>query len=70
MHNNCIINASLAGVSERLSLAKVVPLAVDRAIAEVIFPTVERSVTIGRMTTLELVTKARLAGLRPALHVS
>ena len=59
MHNNCIINTSLAAVSERLSLAKVVPLAVDRAISEIIFPTVERSVTIGRMTTLELVTKVR-----------
>ena len=59
VHNNCIINPSLSSVSERLSLAKVVPLAVDRAIAEIIFPTVERSVTIGRMTTLELVNKVR-----------
>ena len=57
VHNNCIINPSLSGLSERLSLAKVVPLAVDRAISEIIFPTVERSVTIGRMTTLELVNK-------------
>ena len=57
MHNSCIINPSLLGVSERLSLAKVVPSAVDRAISEIILPTVERSVTIGRMTTLELVNK-------------
>ena len=61
VHNNCIINPNLAAVSERLSLAKVVPLAVDRAIAEIIFPTVERSVTIGRMTTMELVTKVGCA---------
>lgn len=38
-------------------LAQVVPVAVDRAICEIITPVVERSVTIACMTTQELILK-------------
>ena len=73
LHQSVVISPSLSSLSERLQLPKIVPLAVDRAIAEIIFPTVERSVTIGRMTTIELVNKVRpspliLAGARPQGH--
>ena len=61
LYANVVINASLAGLSDRLQLRKNVPLAVDRAIAEIIFPTVERSVTIARMTTIELINKVDCA---------
>lgn len=64
LHQSVIISPSLSSISERLQLHKIVPMAVDHAIAEIIFPTVERSVTIGRMTTIELVTKVR------ALHAA
>lgn len=57
LHQSCIISSSLGSLSERLQLPKIVPMAVDHAIAEIIFPTVERSVTIGRMTTIELINK-------------
>ena len=58
LHQSVVISPTLASLSERLQLPKIVPMAVDHAIAEIIFPTVERSVTIGRMTTIELVNKA------------
>ncbi|KAK9805719.1 hypothetical protein WJX73_001907 [Symbiochloris irregularis] len=57
LHQSVVISPTLASLSERLQLPKIVPMAVDHAIAEIIFPTVERSVTIGRMTTIELVNK-------------
>ena len=57
LHQSVIISSTLSGISERLQLPVLVPRAVDHAIAEIIFPTVERSVTIGRMTTIELINK-------------
>ncbi len=51
------ISPSLGLLSERLQLKRVVPVAVDRAICEIITPVVERSVTIACMTTRELVVK-------------
>ncbi len=53
------INASVlpAAATERLGLKRVVPIAVDRAIVEIINPVVERSVTIACMTTHELIVK-------------
>lgn len=43
--------AQLAVVGERLQLKRLVPMAVDRAIVEIISPVVDRSVTIACMTT-------------------
>ena len=51
------INPSLAGLAERLGLKRLVPVALDRAIVEIMPPVVERSVTIACMTAYELVTK-------------
>mmetsp|Transcript_23699 Transcript_23699/g.28937 ORF Transcript_23699/g.28937 Transcript_23699/m.28937 type:complete len:1516 (+) Transcript_23699:70-4617(+) len=48
-HNNINISSS--------SLKRSVPIAVDRAIREIIQPVVERSVTIAGITTKEIVTK-------------
>ncbi|KAL4458253.1 hypothetical protein ABPG75_013118 [Micractinium tetrahymenae] len=57
LHNYIIINPQLAIVGERLQLKRLVPMAVDRAIVEIISPVVDRSVTIACMTTQELVLK-------------
>jgi CCR4-NOT transcription complex subunit 1 len=57
LHTFVVINPSLAGLAERLGLKRLVPLAVDRAIVEIMPPVVERSVTIACMTAYELVTK-------------
>ena len=57
LHNYVVINPSLAVVADRLQLKRVVPVAVDRAISEIITPVVERSVTIACMTTQELIMK-------------
>jgi len=59
MHLNAyvVINSNLQMVAERLQLRRVVPVAVDRAICEIITPVVERSVTIACMTTQELILK-------------
>eukprot|EP00941_MAST-03F_sp_MAST-3F-sp1_P005319 g5319.t1 len=51
------INPSLVLFENNPKLRRVVPLAVDRAIREIISPVVERSVTIACITTRELVTK-------------
>ena len=51
------INASLQLFQQQPSLKRLVPLAVDRAIREIIQPVVERSVTIACMSCKELVTK-------------
>lgn len=45
-----------AGITEA-ALTRSVPVAVDRAIREIIQPVVERSVTIGCITTKEIITK-------------
>ena len=52
-----VLNPSLQPVAERLQLKRLVPVAVDRAIVEIITPVVERSVTIACMTTQELILK-------------
>jgi CCR4-NOT transcription complex subunit 1 len=52
-----IINENLLLFQQTPSLKRVVPVAVDRAIRDIIQPVVERSVTIGVMTTRELVIK-------------
>lgn len=57
LHNYITINPQLAIVGERLQLKRLVPMAVDRAIVEIISPVVDRSVTIACMTTQELVLK-------------
>jgi hypothetical protein len=51
------INAQLSIFSQMPQLKRVVPLAVDRAIREIIQPVVERSVTIACITSKELIVK-------------
>ncbi|GMH87968.1 hypothetical protein TL16_g11021, partial [Triparma laevis f. inornata] len=51
------INPSVALFSAHPILKRVVPVAVDRAIREIIQPVVERSVTIACITTKELIVK-------------
>ena len=51
------INPSVALFTSNPALKRVVPVAVDRAIREIIQPVVERSVTIACITTKELVVK-------------
>eukprot|EP00898_Chlorokybus_atmophyticus_P005844 jgi/Chlat1/6260/Chrsp44S05774 len=51
------INPSLSVLNQVVNLKRLVPLAVDRAIREIISPVVERSVTIASMTTREFIMK-------------
>lgn len=55
----CVINPSLGPLADRLALKRNVPMAMERAIVEIITPVVERSVTIACYTTFELVQKVR-----------
>lgn len=55
--NAIIINLALTGVAERLQLRRILPMAVERAIFDLINPVVERAVTISCMTTMELIKK-------------
>ena len=57
LHAYVQINAALAPIAERLQLKRLVPMAVDQAIVEIITPVVERSVTIACMTAQELIVK-------------
>lgn len=57
LHMYVQISPQLAPLAERLQLKRLVPVAVDRAMCDIITPVVERSVTIACMTTYELVTK-------------
>lgn len=57
LHTYVQISPQLGVLAERLGLKRLVPVAVDRAMCEIITPIVERSVTIACMTTYELVTK-------------
>lgn len=57
LHAYVQISPNLGVIAERLQLKRLVPMAVDRAICEIITPVVERSVTIACMTTYELVSK-------------
>lgn len=52
-----VISPSLAGLSERLGLKRIVPMAVERGVQEILAPVVERSVTIACYTAMELVVK-------------
>ena len=58
LHAYVQINPALAPIAERLQLKRLVPMAVDQAIVEIITPVVERSVTIACMTAQELIVKA------------
>lgn len=57
LHMYVQVSPSLGQYAEKLK--RVVPVAVDRAICDIITPVVERSVTIACCTTKELVTKVR-----------
>jgi CCR4-NOT transcription complex subunit 1 len=57
LHMYVQISPQLGPLAERLQLKRLVPVAVDRAMCDIITPVVERSVTIACMTTYELVTK-------------
>ncbi|PFH31998.1 hypothetical protein BESB_019390 [Besnoitia besnoiti] len=57
LSQNVIISPSIALLSIQPNLRPLVPLAVDRAIREIISAVVERSVTISCVTTRELVCK-------------
>ena len=59
LHAYVQINPALAPIAERLQLKRLVPMAVDQAIVEIITPVVERSVTIACMTAQELIVKVR-----------
>jgi CCR4-NOT transcription complex subunit 1 len=52
-----VVSAALITALSTATLKKAVPIAVDRAIREIIQPVVERSVTIACITTKEIVTK-------------
>lgn len=55
--SHVVINPSLQILSSNFSLRRLIPIAVDRAIREIIQPVVERSVTIACVTTKEMITK-------------
>ncbi|KAL1530185.1 hypothetical protein AB1Y20_001101 [Prymnesium parvum] len=52
-----LINSNLQLFSQQPHLKRLVPIAIDRAIREIISPVVERSVTISCVTTRELMLK-------------
>ena len=55
LHNLVVINPSLQHLSERLK--RIVPTAVDRAVAEIIGPVVDRSVQIACVSTESLILR-------------
>lgn len=57
------INQSLGMITERLGLKRHLPVAVERAVWEIINPVVDRSVTIACYTTAELLAKVRRGGV-------
>ena len=63
LHAYVQINPALAPIAERLQLKRLVPMAVDQAIVEIITPVVERSATIACMTAQELIVKVSQANL-------
>ena len=52
-----VLRARLQLFAQQPALKRIVPVAIDRAIREIIQPVVERSVTIAQITARELVTK-------------
>lgn len=65
-----VISPSLAALSERLGLKRVVPLAVERGVQEILAPVVERSVTIACYTAVELVVKVGRVWVSMSVRVS
>ena len=55
--SHVVINPSLQVLSSNFSLRRLIPVAVDRAIREIIQPVVERSVTIACVTSKEMILK-------------
>ena len=55
--NLAVINPQLTMVGERLQLASLLVMSIERALVEIIAPVVERSVTIACMTCQQLVSK-------------
>ena len=55
--SHVVINPSLQVLTSNFSLRRLIPIAVDRAIREIIQPVVERSVTIACVTTKEMISK-------------
>lgn len=55
--NFIVVNPQLNIIGERLGLKRLVQLAIERAVVEIISPVVDRSVTIACMTAHELVAK-------------
>ena len=55
--SHVVINPSLQVLSSNFSLRRLIPIAVDRAIREIIQPVVERSVAIACVTSKEMITK-------------
>mmetsp|Transcript_6288 Transcript_6288/g.12026 ORF Transcript_6288/g.12026 Transcript_6288/m.12026 type:complete len:2318 (-) Transcript_6288:299-7252(-) len=72
--SHVVINPSLQVLSSNFSLRRLIPIAVDRAIREIIQPVVERSVTIACVTTKQMilkdfVTEANENHLRRSAHL-
>jgi CCR4-NOT transcription complex subunit 1 len=57
IHPLVVVGAQLAQVADRLQLKVHIPVAIDRAIGEILNPVVERSVTIACYTAVELILK-------------
>lgn len=57
IHPLVVVGPQLAQVADRLQLKTHIPLAMDRAIGEILNPVVERSVTIACYTAVELILK-------------
>ncbi|KAG4302634.1 hypothetical protein PCANB_001148 [Pneumocystis canis] len=57
LSNHLVINQNVAMFMNATSLKRVLQIAIDRAIREIIGPVVERSVTIAGISTKELITK-------------
>lgn len=55
--NYIVVNPQLSIIGERLGLKRLVQLAIERSVVEIISPVVDRSVTIACMTAQELVAK-------------
>ncbi|KAG5519775.1 hypothetical protein PMAC_000048 [Pneumocystis sp. 'macacae'] len=57
LSNHLVINQSVTMFMNATSLKRVLQIAIDRAVREIIGPVVERSVTIAGISTKELITK-------------
>lgn len=57
IHPLVVVGPQLAQVADRLQLKMHIPVAMDRAVGEILNPVVERSVTIACYTAVELILK-------------